>query len=229
MLTEARHKTAPRRRALLVAAAWMLVCGRLAGASTYVVYLPLDSPIYDQLDTLNGLGLLYTYIPEVRPIARIEAARLTREAEHNLALSEGDEKQELAWQLIDSLREQLAQEIRWLESNSEDRVPTALVTPLERVEAQYVFSTGDRRIFGPRDVVGEQLQAKEATPLLPDNDDLPTSPGSNEVLRASSWAGFMRFLTVYGEGAAADPPRVTNPPCPQTICPRRACASCLSE
>ncbi len=205
MLTEVRHKMAPRRRALLAAAAWMLVCGRLAGASTYVVYLPLDSPIYDQLDTLNGLGLLYTYIPEVRPIARIEAARLTREAEHNLALSEGDEKQELAWQLIDSLREQLAQEIRWLESNSEDRVPAALVTPLERVEAQYVFSKGDRRSFGPRDVVGEQLQAKEATPLLPDNDDLPTSPRSNEVLRAASWAGFMRFLTVYGEGATAGP------------------------
>jgi hypothetical protein len=48
-----------------------------AQASTYVVYLPLDSPVYDELDTLNGLGLLRSYISEIRPISRIEAARLT--------------------------------------------------------------------------------------------------------------------------------------------------------
>lgn len=48
-----------------------------AACSTYVVYVPLDSPIYVQLDTLNGLGVLETYLEEVRPISRVEAARLT--------------------------------------------------------------------------------------------------------------------------------------------------------
>jgi hypothetical protein len=50
--------------------------------------------------------------------------------------------------------------------------------------------------------LGEQLKA---TPLIPNNDDLPTSPGSNEVARASSWMGALGFVTAYGEGSIAGP------------------------
>jgi hypothetical protein len=58
-----------------------LTCGALAllivpifiaqvsHASTYVVYIPLDDPIYEQLSTLNGLGFLYTYLEEIKPIS----------------------------------------------------------------------------------------------------------------------------------------------------------------
>lgn len=49
------------------------------------------------------------------------------------------------------------------------------------------------------------IQAQEATPLLPNNDDLPTSSGSNEAARWSGWAGFGGFLSAYGEGALAGP------------------------
>ena len=58
---------------------------RFATASTYVVYLPLDSPIYEELDTLNSLGYLDDYLDEIKPISRIEAARLTIEAQAHIA------------------------------------------------------------------------------------------------------------------------------------------------
>ncbi len=69
---------------MVIAAACGVAAVRSVCASTYVVYVALDDPVYQELDTLNGLGLLDDYLSEVRPIARVEAARLVLEAEHNL-------------------------------------------------------------------------------------------------------------------------------------------------
>ena len=173
----------------------------LARASTYVVYVAMDDPVYEELDTLNGLGLLDDYLSEVRPIARVEAARLTLEAERNLNQSE--QTSPLANSIISSMREEFSEEIDWLENAHEDNPPT-MIHPLERVEAQYVYSSGTRRLFSLSQNPHE-YQGQEGTPLLPNNDGLPTGIGSNEILRASSWAGLGGFLTAYGETAIAGP------------------------
>ena len=170
-------------------------------ASTYVVQIPLDSPIYDQLDTLDGLGYLDDYLSEIRPISRIEAARLTREAERDLDDSERNDP--LAREMIASLQEQLAEEIGWLRANREDDLPTML-QPLSRLEGQGIFSSGGSRHWNTNGGSAD-LQAVEATPLLPNNDGLPTGAGTNEVLRWSGWGGFGGFLSGYGEAAAAGP------------------------
>jgi Capsule assembly protein Wzi len=176
---------------LLAASAW---------SSTYVVYISLDSTIYDELETLNGLGYLDTYLAEIKPISRVEAARLTLEAEANLTASERFDP--LARSIIATLRRQLSDEVGWLQGNAEDRQPT-MVRPLERVEGQYVYSSGPRRYWhtGPNG----PINAQEQTPLLPNNDGLPTAPGSNEIVRLSGWGGFGGFLTGYAEGAIAGP------------------------
>ncbi|HJU12375.1 MAG TPA: capsule assembly Wzi family protein [Candidatus Binataceae bacterium] len=181
------------------------VLDRQVWASTYVVYIPLDSPIYQELDTLNGLGWLDTYLNEIRPISRVEAARLTIEAEKNLANS--DQTDALAASLIHSLHRELPQEIQWLVTNNEDNLPT-MVQPFERAEAQLIFSRGEQRLWRTSaiGIKGEKgLNAQEGTPLLPNNDGIPTAPGTNEVFRWAGWAGFGSFLTAYGEGAAAGP------------------------
>jgi len=174
-------------------------------ASTYAAYIPLDSPIYLELDNLNGLGLLDTYLNEIRPICRVEAARLTLEAQRKLEDSE--EKDALASSLLDTLRKQLPEEINWLETNNENNPPT-MVQPLERVEAQFVYTRGEQRMWrtGPIGVEGEAgINAHEVTPLLPGNDGIPTASGSNEILRWSGWAGLGGFVTLYGEGDASGP------------------------
>lgn len=189
-------------RAILIVG---LVALSLAGlsravlASTYVVFVPLDSPIYDELDTLDGMGLLDQYIPEVRPIARIEAARLKLlQAESNLDAS----PRPLGDAMVRQLKAELAEEIGWIEDNSVDYLPT-MIHPADRFEAQYIYSSGERRRMVNNATA--LLQAVEGTPLVPNNDGIPTSPGNNEVARLSGWAGAGSFLTVYGEGALAGP------------------------
>lgn len=185
---------------LIAALTLLLNQAKPALASTYVVYIPLDDPIYTELDTLDGLGLLYTYLEEIKPISRIEAARLTVEAEGNYRRS--DVNNELARSLIHDLREALTPEISWVESNREDGPPTML-KPIDRVEGEYVFSSGDRRFWLTSNTAG--IHAREEAPLMPNADGMPIASGSNEIVRASGWAGLGGFFTVYGEPAIAGP------------------------
>jgi capsule assembly protein Wzi len=181
-------------------AAFQLLIAASAFSSTYVVSIPLDSSIYTELVTLDGLGYLDTYFDEIKPISRVEAARLTLEAQGNLAESERPDG--LADAILITLNDQLSEEIGWLKSNREDNQPT-MVHPLERVEAEYVYSSGPRRhwLTGPNG----QINAQEGTPLLPYNNGLQTAPGSNQIVRMSGWAGFGGFLTGYAEGGVAGP------------------------
>jgi len=187
-------------RVLAALALMVALCEGTLSASTYVVMIPLNSPIYDELETLDGLGYLDTYFDEIRPISRVEAARLTLQAERNMRMEEHWEP--LAVRLTRVLDEQLEEEIGWLKNNREDNLPT-MVHPVEGVEADYIYSAGSRRhwLFGPNGPINGQ----EGTPLLPNNDGLQTDPGSNEIVRASGWAGFSSFLTTYAQGAAAGP------------------------
>jgi len=188
----------------------MIAGARRAAASTYVVYIPLDSPIYTELETLNGLGYIVSYLNEIKPISRVEAARLTIEADnqYQTEYEKGAPDLDLAEQLIGSLKRELHEEVSWINNNQQDNLPN-LLHPLQRVEAQYIYSHGDT--YGEHTPVqangsvGPDIQFDEATPLLPNNNALPTSEGSNEVLRAQSWGGFGSFLTLYGEGAIAGP------------------------
>lgn len=188
--------------ALVLAASCLPPIQSSLRASTYVVYVALDDPVYDELGKLNGLGLLDDYLSEIRPIARVEAARLTLEAEQNLDDSEHPDA--LARAIINSLRDEFREEIGWLENNHEDNPPT-MIHPLERIEAQYVYSAGTRRHFALFSGNPGEYNAQEVTPLLPNNDGLPTTSGSNETFRVSNWAGLAGFLTGYAETSVSGP------------------------
>jgi hypothetical protein len=195
------HKVPSLAASLLGTMVCLLVLAGAVRAATYVVFVALDDPVYDELEKLNGLGLLDDYLTEVKPIARVEAARLTLEAEQNL--DDAEQPDPLARAIIASLRDEFHEEVQWLEDNHEDNPPT-MFHPLERVEAQYIYSSGTRRRFNLSQNTSE-YQAQEATPLLPNNDGIATSPGSNEIFRASSWAGLGGFMAAYGETNIAGP------------------------
>ena len=150
--------------ALVIAAACGVAAVRSVRASTYVVYVALDDPVYQELDTLNGLGLLDDYLSEVRPIARVEAARLVLEAEHNL--DDAEEPAPLARSIIKSMRAEFSEEVEWLEQNHEDNPPT-MFHPLERVEAQYVYSDGTRRHFALSARIPPSIRLRKALRCCP--------------------------------------------------------------
>ena len=185
----------------LMTMALSVVIARPLSASTYVVFLPLDSPIYDELDTLNSLGYLDDYLDEIKPISRIEAARLSIEAQSRF--SEAGHPDLIAREIIRDLHDQLREEVALLQSNNEDNPPTATLHPLDRAELQYIYSHGPQRFW--RGDSGNMLKADEGTPLLANNDGIATAPGSNEVARWGAWGGFGGFLSAYGEAAITGP------------------------
>lgn len=192
---------------LLLAALAIAWLARPSFASTYAAYIPLDSSIYDELSTLNDLGLADSYLSEIQPISRVEAARIVVEAESKL--SEMREQNELARSIISELRLQLPDEVQWIENDHEDNLPT-MFHPLDRVEGEYVLSEGKRRALNTTEQNGSGIDFQEGTPLLPNNDGLATDQGSNEILRWSGWGGVGGFITGYGEGALAGP--ITDSP-----------------
>lgn len=206
----ARAASSATRRILLIALLMLLALGLVmnrpsaAWASTYVVYIPLDDPIYNELSTLNGLGYLDTYLSEIKPISRIEAARLTLEAQRQV----DDKPNPLASSMVSELRAELSVEVGWLEHHQADDLPT-MIHPVQRLEAQYVYSQGAHRTWqaSPENAPSTttKINAEEGTPLLPNNDGLPTSQGSNEIARWQGWGGVGSFLTMYAEGAVAGP------------------------
>ena len=192
---------------LMLVALALVWIARPAFASTYAAYIPLDSSIYDELATLNDLGLADSYLEEIQPISRVEAARITVEAEAKL--SEMQNQNALARNVISELRMQLPDEVQWIENDHEDNLPT-MFHPIQRVEGEYVLSEGKRRALNTTASNGTGIDFQEGTPLLPNNDNLSTDQGSNEILRWSGWGGVGGFITGYGEGALAGP--VTDSP-----------------
>jgi hypothetical protein len=194
---------------LMLAALAIALVARPAFASTYAAYVPLDSSIYDELATLNDLGLADSYLSEIQPISRVEAARITVEAESKLSEMQTQSQNQLARNVIGELRLQLPDEVQWIEQDHEDNLPT-MFHPLDRVEGEYVLSEGKRRALNTTNSTGAGIDFQEGTPLLPNNDNLSTDQGSNEILRWSGWGGVGGFITGYGEGALAGP--VTDSP-----------------
>jgi hypothetical protein len=187
----------------IFAIALLIAIARPAGASTYVVFLPLDSPIYDEFDTLNSLGYLDDYLDEIRPISRIEAARLTIEAQGHIG--DASRTDTIAREIVRDLRDQLREEIGWIQSNNENNPPTAMLSPIDRAELQYIYSRGPERFWRETSGNANLLKADEGTPLLPNNDGIATAPASNEIARWGAWGGVGGFLTAYGEAAVAGP------------------------
>jgi len=196
----------PRHLLLLLGLLGLALWPAASRASTYVVFIPLDSPVYEELDTLNGLGYLDTWLNEIKPISRIEAARLTLEAENNLeqAVPGADP---LAHELVRNLRLELRDEVGWLEHDVEDQLPS-MAYPIQSVQTQVLYSRGEQRQWRTSDTEVKNeggINAEESTPLLPYDDAIPTASGTNEIVRASGWGGFDGFLTAYAQGAAAGP------------------------
>ena len=200
-----RHRLSVRHllRVLLLGLFALSVARGVAVGSTYIVYIPLDSPIYDELDTLNSLGYLDDYLDEIKPISRIEAARLTIEAQARLG--DATRPDSIAREIIGEMRDQLREEVGWLQTNNENNPPTAMLNPIDRAELQYIYSTGPQRFWRNAPSSGDLIYADEGTPLLPDNDGIATAPGSNEVGRWGAWGGVGGSLSAYGEVAIAGP------------------------
>jgi len=165
--------------------------------------IPLDSPVYDYVEKLSGLGLLDSDIRGLRPYSRAEAARLLQEAKDNRPrLAPG--KEQLADDVIRRIGELIPREAFLYDKPSEARLFD--INPVAYARARYVHLDGqarsyDRDIFIPGDqsafgFIGGNLRpgdagighesGTEGTPLLENNQGVVYRPGNNGEVRGAT-------------------------------------------
>ncbi len=76
-------------------------------------YMPLDSWIYPAFDRLEALGYVPTLVAAAKPWARMQCARLTLEAQQQMAEQESSDP--ISVQTVAALREEFAMELREIE------------------------------------------------------------------------------------------------------------------
>ncbi len=103
-------------------------------ASTYV---PIDSWIYPALDRLEALGYLQTSSATVRPLTRLECARLVEEANVLYGNEDGVQGNEIAKSLLSALEDEFAHELRITDGRADNKGAV-----LESVYARYTGISG---------------------------------------------------------------------------------------
>ncbi len=128
-------------------------------------YVPLDSWIYPALDRLSALGFLPKYVQAIRPIARMECARLTLQAQDSMGYPEnGGESSKV----ITELRREFAIELANLEGASNVGV---------QLESAYVGAT---------QIVGMPLDdSYHFAQTIYNNYGRPYGQGFNSIVGAS--------------------------------------------
>ncbi len=193
---------------LLVFFAVPLSAGTLSSSN-----IPLDSPIYQYLEKLSGMGLVKTDVRGLKPFSRAEAARLTIEAEKSLKNEPGSASK-FAREIIDHIRELIPREMK-LYGN--DEKPQLLdFNPVLSARIRYVYLNGSPRSYerrandpGNDGVFGigkglrppnpfpspVQHHGTEGTPLLENNEGTIYQQGHNAELRVATEGYIGRYLT----------------------------------
>ena len=100
-------------------------------------YVPIDSWIYPTLDRLATLGYLQTSSTTIRPLTRLECARLVGEANTLYGNEDVTQGNEIAAALLDALDREFAHEIRITNGNADNNGGT-----LEGVYGRYTGISG---------------------------------------------------------------------------------------
>lgn len=180
--------------------------------------IPLDSPLYLYLEKLAGFGIITSNIQGIRPFSKAEAARLTLEAEDNLAGIDNEAARSFAASLLARIRELLPREISL--HHEQEKAPPFDYNPLSSARIRYVYLDGVPRsyerpvhdpggdgVFG----IGSGLRPKnpypapvfqhgtEGTPFLGNNEGIRYRKGSNAEYRFSGEAYLGRFASALIE------------------------------
>lgn len=177
--------------------------------------IPLGSPIYSCIDKLAALGMVSSDFAGIRPITRLEAARLLREAERSRGEAAASP---LTTELFAVLQFYLKRELSLYDNPAQ--APGFDVVPLTDLSARYVFLDGVPRSYeravhdpGGEGVFGiggglrpvnpypspAQQRGSEGTPLLENNEGVRYADGSSLDLRFSSEAHLGQYASLVLE------------------------------
>jgi hypothetical protein len=200
-----------RRFPSVIAAALLIlmIASGPASAGGASSNIDLDSPIYRQIEKLNGFGILDSLVQGLRPISRTEAARLIAEGESNLPRLEG-EGREMCEEILLDLRQKIGAVVETAGGRASpfEFEPVASArgrfVHLDGVPRNYdrdVFLAGGAKAFG---FIGGDLRplgggvihksGSEGTPLLENNEGTVYRRGANGELIWTTEAGLFSLL-----------------------------------
>lgn len=129
-------------RFFLILLALFLSLPTSASAAPVSASLPLGNWIYPALDKLAGLGLIESALQGSCPFSRLEAARLTREAQDNAAMGSPPA-------VVGELLRRLAHELRSELEEVEGGLARSYLQPVREIRLDYIYQEG-----GPSTIVG---------------------------------------------------------------------------
>jgi hypothetical protein len=180
--------------------------------------IPLDSPVYQYIEKLAGLGLIKSDFRAVRPFSRSEAARLLEEAKKNSVQSADGSSLSFITALIFEVDKYVPREMAL--RSSENRPPLLDWTPASSARVRYVYLDGmprsyERQVHDPGGdgVFGigaglrpdnpypspVQQHGSEGTPLLENNEGARNKAGSNLEFRFTSEAYGSSYVSALVE------------------------------
>ncbi len=152
------------------------------------VNVPLDSPVYHELDLLEGMGLMKNIVHGQKPYSRDTVARLIVQASDNLK----DSNKSKAWaqKVLDDLKEQFANDIK-----SIDKKKGLDLHPIESVHATLTFLDSDARVIPANNGTGT-INAI-TNPLVQNRGGRHYTDGAQYAFETVHRADVESFASVY--------------------------------
>jgi len=122
---------------------FLLVLISAGPCSAASVNIPLDSSVYNDLETLSLRGLISSDLLSTKPITRTEAGRLALEALENLD-REGCSSTDTTKKIIAELQREFRDEIAEIQTGSS---PKTIVKPVDKVVIKYNYLDGPYSIY----------------------------------------------------------------------------------
>jgi hypothetical protein len=122
--------------AVLAAFAFLVNTAPVSAGSS--VNIPLDSPIYNDLETLSLRGLIKSGLFSIRPITRTEAGRLIFEAVNNLD-KEDISLQASTKEILSDLQWEFRDEVAEIQNGTP---PKTIIKPIDKLAVKYRYLDG---------------------------------------------------------------------------------------
>jgi hypothetical protein len=161
------------------------------------VNVPIGHWSYDALDRLAGYGLLRSDIKGLRPVSRVEAARLVNEAVTDIEYT--DKKlPRVITRLLEKLKKEFEEELSEFSQNGATFHDT-FMKPINELQMRYVYVDGEPRTINGFRGARAFIRATDGTRLVYNNEGVVYGEHHNLTAQFSSSMRLLGFFSGHLE------------------------------
>lgn len=186
-----------RKRATSIPALCFLLClgWCLAAFGATSTNVPVEHWSYSAIERLEAFGLIHSNLQGMRPFTRYEMARLIREAQNALEVSDRKLPPLIAHLLEKLQREYKAEIDSWGAATRNN----SFFKPIEDAQVRYVYTDGDPRHYTGYPGTTYRVNANEGTPMVYNNNGVVYGKYNNFSFQFSSTLGVGDYFAAYVE------------------------------